>query len=113
MDAEEIKNFKNAINQSIKDISSKIVDLNVDSDGDECDVMQASVILDIAYAEKNRNTFKLRNMIAALHKINNNEYGYCEECGEEIAIKRLQIFPDAKYCIFCAEKIEKDIGKIL
>ena len=37
----------------------------------------------------------------ALEAINNDEYGYCELCGEEIGIKRLEARPTATLCIDC------------
>jgi len=113
MDADNVVKFKALLKNSIKEVSSRIIDVNVDSDGDECDEMQAAVILDIAYAEKDRNTFRLNSLVDALNKLegNSEDYGLCEECDEEIGFKRLEIFPDAKFCIKCAEKIEKETGK--
>jgi len=112
MNIEDINKFKGIIEDSLNKLSSRVIDFEVDSDGDECDEMQANVILDIAYAERDRNNTKIKNMWQALFKIKNGDYGYCEECGEDIGLKRLEIFPDAKYCVICAEKMEKEIGKI-
>lgn len=36
---------------------------------------------------------------AALTKLANDNYGYCEECGEEIEQKRLESVPYATHCI--------------
>jgi len=99
--------IKNLIELTIDDISSNVIDFDVDSDGDESDKMQATTLLDVAYAQKTRNMTKLNDMLDALYKINNNDYGCCEECGNEIPTKRLEIFLDAKYCISCAETLEK------
>jgi DnaK suppressor protein len=38
----------------------------------------------------------------ALLRIEKGEYGICENCGERIAIKRLEALPDATLCIICA-----------
>lgn len=35
----------------------------------------------------------------ALTKLANDNYGYCEECGEEIEAKRLESVPYATHCI--------------
>jgi len=46
---------------------------------------------------------KERVMIdAALTRIRDGDYGYCAECGEEIAEKRLALNPSAALCIRCA-----------
>ena len=41
---------------------------------------------------------------SALHRIETGDYGYCTECGAEIAEERLEIVPYAALCIKCAEK---------
>ena len=48
------------------------------------------------------------NMIeAALKRIQNDEYGVCANCQEEMQQKRLEAVPWAKHCINCQEKAEK------
>jgi DnaK suppressor protein len=42
-----------------------------------------------------------------LAKIDSGDYGYCEECGDEIAEKRLLIKPTAVYCIACSNRMEQ------
>jgi DnaK suppressor protein len=37
----------------------------------------------------------------ALHKLDDHEYGYCESCGVEIGIQRLEARPTADLCIDC------------
>lgn len=39
----------------------------------------------------------------ALTQINDNEFGVCLGCGEEIAFKRLLIMPETTLCVYCAE----------
>ena len=41
----------------------------------------------------------LRDVVAALAKLDEGTYGKCEECGEEIAEPRLEAMPSARYCI--------------
>lgn len=43
----------------------------------------------------------------ALKKIMRNSYGFCERCNESIPIKRLEIVPEARYCIMCEKKLVK------
>jgi DnaK suppressor protein len=39
---------------------------------------------------------------AALARMDEGEYGYCCDCGEEIAPRRLEIDPAAATCVSCA-----------
>lgn len=43
----------------------------------------------------------------ALARIEEGTYGICAGCGEEIAVKRLQARPVAKFCIDCKTKQEQ------
>ena len=54
-----------------------------------------------------REREKLRNIDEALLKIDEGEYGICEECEEEIPLGRLKIVPFARYCVKCKTDIEK------
>lgn len=51
---------------------------------------------------------KLVNKInAALERIANDEFGYCEKCGIDIGVGRLEARPTAELCIDCKEIEEK------
>jgi DnaK suppressor protein len=47
-----------------------------------------------------------KDIADAFRKLQNNSYGKCEECGEDIDIKRLEVNPLARYCITCKMKKE-------
>lgn len=39
----------------------------------------------------------------ALERIENGEYGICQECGREIPMERLKAIPYTSYCVECLE----------
>ena len=49
-----------------------------------------------------RRGIQLQKIGAALRRIELDDYGYCTECGDEIAFKRLQFDPAASLCFNCA-----------
>ena len=53
-------------------------------------------------AQEARRVGELKKIDAALMRIDDGEFGYCSECGEEIARKRLEIDPTTARCIACA-----------
>ena len=56
----------------------------------------------------NRNTIDiklLREILAALRRIDHDGYGICLECAEPISPKRLEAVPWARYCVTCQELI--------
>tara|TARA_B100001245_G_scaffold117004_1_gene85937 strand:- start:268 stop:636 length:369 start_codon:yes stop_codon:yes gene_type:complete len=68
-----------------------------------------------SYTEKNVEMRAINRQIKliskidqAIKKIKDNTYGYCEETGEPIGIKRLIARPTATLCIDAQEKHEKE-----
>ncbi len=41
-------------------------------------------------------------ILAALERIEDGEFGYCAECGEEIKAERLRLDPATPNCVACA-----------
>lgn len=51
---------------------------------------------------------KLMNKVEqALTRIDDGSFGICDDCGEDIADKRLEARPVAKFCIECKTKQEQ------
>lgn len=56
---------------------------------------------------KRRRQVELGKISAALGRMDEGDYGYCVRCGEEIALKRLELDPAAPLCISCASEAER------
>ncbi len=56
----------------------------------------------MALATGARRQTERQRLKAALQRIAEGEFGYCEDCGEEIATRRLDLDPAAIKCIDCA-----------
>lgn len=50
-----------------------------------------------------RRQAELQRIDAALERMAEGDYGYCVSCGEEIALKRLELDPTTPVCIDCAQ----------
>lgn len=50
---------------------------------------------------------EIRRIDAALQRLEEDDYGMCEECEMEIAKARLEYDPSTLYCIECASKLEQ------
>jgi RNA polymerase-binding protein DksA len=46
---------------------------------------------------------EIAKISAALQRMDAGDYGLCVECGDEIAVGRLEAYPYADECIDCAE----------
>ena len=62
---------------------------------------------------RDRERKLIKKIDETLQLIEDNEYGWCESCGVEIGIRRLEARPTATLCIDCktlAEIKEKQVG---
>ncbi|MEP2101140.1 MAG: TraR/DksA family transcriptional regulator [Parasphingorhabdus sp.] len=64
--------------------------------------MDAMQQQEMAQAEARRRNSDLARIDFALKRMDEDEYGWCAECGEPIAYKRLEIDPAAALCVSCA-----------
>ncbi|MFK7161720.1 RNA polymerase-binding protein DksA [Marinospirillum sp. MEB164] len=68
--------------------------------------------LELRTRDRERKLIKKIN--ETLDKIEEDDYGYCEACGIEIGVRRLEARPTATLCVDCkslAEIKEKQIGR--
>lgn len=56
----------------------------------------------MAVAANQRRSVEIQQLKLALQRIKDDEFGYCEDCGEDIAQERLKINPTTTRCISCA-----------
>jgi DnaK suppressor protein len=62
---------------------------------------------------RDRERKLIKKIDEALERVERNEYGYCENCGVEIGLQRLEARPTAELCIDCKtldEIREKQMG---
>jgi DnaK suppressor protein len=64
------------------------------------DALQAQAM---SIESNRRRDIKIKRINAALRRIENDEFGLCLKCEEEINPKRLEVDPSAPLCIDCAE----------
>lgn len=69
---------------------------------------RATIESDTAFELRTRDRYRklIDKIDAALRRVDNGEYGYCEETGEEIGIKRLEARPVATMTIEAQERHE-------
>lgn len=59
----------------------------------------------MAQAAERRRIARRRHLHDALARLDKDEFGWCEECGEAIALKRLEADPAATRCVTCASEL--------
>ena len=79
----------------------------IDSAMDSADLSSQDMDQGIDYSLLEMKYEQYKDIADAFRKLQNKTYGLCEECGEEIDIKRLQVNPLARYCIACKTRKEE------
>ena len=81
--------------------SQKTVELDQQAVGrlSRMDAMQQQAM---AKATQNRRAQMRARILAALERMQEDEFGYCMDCGDEIPLKRLDLDPTAALCVSCA-----------
>ena len=74
---------------------------------DEMDLASSEYLQSFTFRLRGREKFLLEKIDRSLEKINTNEFGLCDECAEEISIKRLEARPETNLCIRCKEEQER------
>lgn len=107
MNPKQLEHFRNILN-SIKLGLGEDIDRTVHSMQDDATVFadpndRASQESDMALElrSRDRESKLIKKINEMLTKINNGEYGFCEKCGIEIGLNRLEARPTATLCIDC------------
>lgn len=79
---------------------------------DETDLATSMIGQQISCTIRDREIVKLRRIDLALERISEGTYGHCEDCEEEIGLKRLENQPWAELCIQHAEEKEREEAQI-
>lgn len=74
---------------------------------DEGDLSSAEEFWHVDFGILTMYSETLKDIRVALDKLEKDIYGYCEECGQEIDGRRLEVMPFTRYCIVCQREHEK------
>ena len=120
MNPKQLAHFRSILD-ALKTELSKDIDRTVHTMQDEATIFadpndRASQESDMALELRNRDRERklIKKIEETISKIDAGEYGYCESCGIEIGLRRLEARPTATLCIDCKtlEEIrEKQVAK--
>src|SRR5210317_1911696 len=105
--------WKNELSHDIdKTVSHMQDELTSYADPNDRASQESDMALELRNRDRERKLIK--KIEQTIRNIDNDEYGYCEQCGEEIGLNRLQARPTATLCIDCKtldEIREKQMAK--
>jgi DnaK suppressor protein len=120
MNSKQLTHFRKIL-ETLKLELSQDIERTVHTMQDEATVFadpndRASQETDMAIELRNRDRERklIKKIDETLGRIEADDYGYCDKCGVEIGIKRLEARPTATLCIDCKtleELREKQVAK--
>ena len=108
----DLKYFRGILTQNLNDLLKKrgeAVSSLLESTVEASDPMdKATLEADRSFIIRirDRETKLIRKIEKSLRRIDEGTFGVCDECGEEISIKRLKARPVTTYCIDCKNRME-------
>jgi DnaK suppressor protein len=120
MSTKQLTHFRKIL-ETLKQELGEDIERTVHTMQDEATVFadpndRASQETDIAIELRNRDRERklIKKIDETLGRIEGGDYGYCDKCGVEIGIKRLEARPTATLCIDCKtleELRERQVAK--
>jgi DnaK suppressor protein len=110
---EDLEEKRKQIIENAKDTLAEDMTLDANDLPDEMDLASSEYLQSLTFRLRGREKVFLEKIDRALNKIDDGTFGACEECGEEINIKRIEARPETTLCIKCKEeqeRAEKDYG---
>lgn len=119
MDKKKLEHFKTLLLKHRQQILNggmvtRSEDLHISEEdlSDESDLATSMIQQQLSCTMRDRELLKLRRIDLALEKVEDGTYGHCEDCDEEIGMKRLENQPWAELCIVHAEEKEREESQI-
>jgi DnaK suppressor protein len=84
----------------------------IEASPDSLDAVQHATERELAIRHLDRDFTLLRNVHAALRRVDDGSFGVCLHCDEDISPKRLAALPWAAFCIHCQEIADRSHGEI-
>lgn len=107
LDAKYVSLLEEVRNELETPENQQYVELIDRGPADSADQSIGDALADISLAVIDRHVKELRDIEAAQARIRDGSYGTCADCGCEIDLERLRVYPTAKRCITCQSQREK------
>ena len=91
----------------LSDILRRRDEIAIEKSPDAIDEVTRAAERELAIRNLDRESQMLRNVRAALRRIEDGSFGVCAHCEEDISPKRLAAVPWAPFCIRCQEAADR------
>ena len=107
----EVSKFKKILENKQDELENIVRNrdaITIEKSADALDEVQHASERELAIRNLDRESNLLRNVRAALRRIDEGTFGVCMHCEEDISPKRIAAVPWAPYCIQCQEQADRN-----
>ncbi|MEH6543727.1 MAG: TraR/DksA C4-type zinc finger protein [Porticoccaceae bacterium] len=120
MDEQQLQGFKQQLSAlreellghlDLSDAASQVVELDQTVVGrlSRMDAMQQQQMSQASRSQYRQRLVKVERALSVIASDDGScgSYGYCEDCGNQINLERLNISPESLYCLLCQQRTEE------
>jgi DnaK suppressor protein len=111
MTKNELNRFRAVLTAKVSELerSNHRDGITIERSADQLEEIQAASERILAVCHLDREFNQLRNVLAAIDRIEEGNFGTCQECDQDIHPKRLAAVPWAAFCIQCQEAVDRNL----
>jgi len=106
----ELNRFRQILEAKLAELATVLRrrdEIAIEKSADAIDEVQRASERELAIRNLDRESRLLRNVRAALRRVEDGSFGVCLHCEEPISPKRLAAVPWASFCIRCQEAADR------
>ncbi|HWR52447.1 MAG TPA: TraR/DksA family transcriptional regulator [Bryobacteraceae bacterium] len=104
----KFKQILEAKQTELAEVMRRRDEIAIEKSPDAIDEVTRAAERELAIRNLDRESNLLRNVRAALRRINDGSFGVCAHCEEDVSPKRLAAVPWAPLCIRCQEAADRN-----
>lgn len=104
----KFKQILEAKKAELSDVLKRRDEIAIEKSPDAIDEVTRAAERELAIRNLDRESNLMKNVRAALRRIDDGTFGVCAHCEEEISPKRLAAVPWAPFCIKCQEAADRN-----
>jgi DnaK suppressor protein len=105
-----LEEFRRTLQAKRRELMSNTADrdeIRIENAAEDFDRLQQQMNREVAIRNLDRESTLLKSVQSALARIEDESFGICLRCDEEIPEKRLKALPWAAYCVKCQEIVDR------
>ena len=113
MTTTELKRYKEALSEKMAELAETLGNrrpIAIEFTPEACERIVLAAQRELAVVTLDRHSRLLREVKAAMTRIEDGIYGVCEHCEESITPRRLDAVPWARYCVRCQDSIDRGLN---